>query len=164
MHAASVVEFPMVSPAGATPEMFPLSGTGPDLALFGWAGVVDNANIVGHRAVAVPGVVAGLALALEQFGTISLAAALAPAIDLAESGWVVTWSATKFITRDMVNLGKIPGHRPDLPRFPGQSAVHAGRRPSHVSASARPRPNAANHRGPGTTSALRGRDRPTDRE
>ena len=105
---ASVVEFPMVAPAGATPEMFPLSGTGPDLALFGWAGVVDNANIVGHKAVAVPGVVAGLALALERFGTISLAAALAPAIELAESGWLVTWSATKFITRDMVNLGKFP--------------------------------------------------------
>ncbi len=106
--SASVVEFPMVAPARATPEMFPLSGTGPDMALFGWAGVVDNANIVGHRAVAVPGVVAGLALALERFGTISLANALAPAIEIAESGWLVTWSATKFITRDIANLSRFP--------------------------------------------------------
>lgn len=107
-ESATVFEFPMVSPAGATPEMFPLSGTGPDLALFGWAGVVDNLNIVGHKAVAVPGVVAGLALALEREGTISLADALAPAIRYAEEGWLVTWSATKYITRDLVNLGRFP--------------------------------------------------------
>jgi gamma-glutamyltranspeptidase / glutathione hydrolase len=37
-------------------------------------------------AVGVPGSVAGLALALERYGTISLAEALAPAIELAEQG------------------------------------------------------------------------------
>jgi gamma-glutamyltranspeptidase/glutathione hydrolase len=41
-------------------------------------------------AVGVPGTVAGLALALERYGTISLAEALAPAIELAEQGIVVT--------------------------------------------------------------------------
>ena len=34
--------------------------------------------------------VAGLALALEKYGTISLAESLAPAIELAENGFVVT--------------------------------------------------------------------------
>lgn len=43
-----------------------------------------------HRAAGVPGTVAGLALALERFGSISLADALAPAIRLAEQGFVVT--------------------------------------------------------------------------
>ena len=37
-------------------------------------------------AVGVPGTVAGMALALERYGTISLAEALAPAIELAEQG------------------------------------------------------------------------------
>jgi gamma-glutamyltranspeptidase/glutathione hydrolase len=40
-----------------------------------------------HLAAGVPGTVAGLAMALEQYGTMSLAEALAPAIDLAENGF-----------------------------------------------------------------------------
>jgi gamma-glutamyltranspeptidase/glutathione hydrolase len=40
-------------------------------------------------AVGVPGTVAGMALALERFGTITLAEALAPAVELAEQGITV---------------------------------------------------------------------------
>ncbi len=42
-----------------------------------------------HLATAVPGTVAGLAMALKKFGTISLAQALAPAIKYAEEGFMV---------------------------------------------------------------------------
>ncbi len=42
-----------------------------------------------HLAAGVPGTVAGLALALEEYGTMSLADALAPAIRLAEDGFAV---------------------------------------------------------------------------
>lgn len=42
-----------------------------------------------HLAVGVPGTVAGLILALEKYGTISLARALQPAIALAENGFPV---------------------------------------------------------------------------
>ena len=42
-----------------------------------------------HLATAVPGTVAGLAMALQKFGTISLAQALAPAIRYAEEGFVI---------------------------------------------------------------------------
>ncbi|MCK0746625.1 gamma-glutamyltransferase [Chromohalobacter nigrandesensis] len=42
-----------------------------------------------HNASGVPGTVAGLALALEQYGTLSLAEALAPAIRLAEEGFEI---------------------------------------------------------------------------
>ncbi len=43
-----------------------------------------------HLAAGVPGTVAGLAMALEQYGTISLKEAMAPAIKLAEEGFTVT--------------------------------------------------------------------------
>lgn len=42
-----------------------------------------------HNASGVPGTVAGLALALEEYGTLSLAEALAPAIRLADEGFVL---------------------------------------------------------------------------
>lgn len=43
-----------------------------------------------HLSSGVPGTVAGLAMALERWGTMSLAQVLAPAIRLAEEGFVVT--------------------------------------------------------------------------
>lgn len=42
-----------------------------------------------HNASGVPGTVAGLALALDEYGTLSLAEALAPAIRLAEEGFEI---------------------------------------------------------------------------
>ncbi len=106
---AIVVEFPMVAPAGATPDMFPLAG-GVDTGLFGWPSVVGGANIAGPRAVAVPGVPAGLALALEQYGSgrVSLGQAIAPAIQLAEEGMPVTWHTTLTIARDLAQLSRFP--------------------------------------------------------
>lgn len=43
-----------------------------------------------HQSAGVPGTVSGLALALEKYGTISLKEAMAPAIVLAEQGFIVT--------------------------------------------------------------------------
>lgn len=105
---AIVVEFPMVSPRGATAGMFPLAGGGSDTALFGWPAVVDNANLYGERSVAVPGTVAGLALALERYGTLSLADALAPAIRFAEEGTPVNWHTTLTVARDLGTLHRFP--------------------------------------------------------
>ncbi|WP_342594688.1 gamma-glutamyltransferase [Salinicola lusitanus] len=42
-----------------------------------------------HNASGVPGTVAGLAMALDQYGTMTLAEALAPAIQLAEEGFII---------------------------------------------------------------------------
>jgi len=54
-------------------------------------GKVDtNLSLFSHLSAGVPGTVAGLALALEKYGTLSLAQALAPAIKLAEKGFLVT--------------------------------------------------------------------------
>lgn len=49
-----------------------------------------SATRYSHRSSGVPGTVAGLGLALELYGTISLQEAMAPAIRFAEEGFVVT--------------------------------------------------------------------------
>ena len=54
-------------------------------------GKVDaNISRFSHLSAGVPGTVAGLTLALEKYGTLSLADTLAPAIKLAEKGFTVT--------------------------------------------------------------------------
>ncbi len=74
------IDYREKAPAGASRDMF-----------LGADGNVDQTLSRFSRASAgVPGTVAGLALALEKYGTISLAASLAPAIELAEKGFVVT--------------------------------------------------------------------------
>ena len=50
----------------------------------------SEAATIGYRAVAVPGTVAGLDLALRSYGTIKLAEVMAPAIRLAEQGFPVS--------------------------------------------------------------------------
>ncbi len=63
---------------------------------------------LGISSIAVPGTVAGLARALETYGTMSLGSVLAPAIDLAESGIAVTWHTTLMIAKDLANLRAFP--------------------------------------------------------
>ena len=84
------VDFGMRAPLEIDPEDYPLVA-GTDSDLFGWPAVVDDRNVVGPYSVAVPGFVAGMATALEQFGTRSWRDSLAPAIALARRGMNVDW-------------------------------------------------------------------------
>jgi gamma-glutamyltranspeptidase / glutathione hydrolase len=84
------LDFNGVAPRRAHATMYPLVGGVSD-ALFAWPKVEGEANVYGHRSVAVPGSVAGLALALERYGTMSLADVLAPAIEIARDGLVPDW-------------------------------------------------------------------------
>src|SRR6516164_5270296 len=69
-----------MAPGKATREMY----IKPD-------GKLDNeASTVGYRSVAVPGTVAGLALALKTSGTLKLADVMQPAIRLAADGFPIT--------------------------------------------------------------------------
>nr|MBA3450901.1 gamma-glutamyltransferase [Chloroflexia bacterium] len=88
--------------------MFPLSGTTSDEALFGWPAVEEGANVWGYRSVAVPGTVAGVALALQRWGTISLAEALAPAIRWAEEGAPIFWHTSFMIAHDLGTIKQFP--------------------------------------------------------
>lgn len=51
--------------------------------------VVGNANMTGGRAIGVPGEVAGMALALEKYGTMSLKDVIQPAVDLCNNGFYI---------------------------------------------------------------------------
>lgn len=104
----TVVEFPMVAPAGAREDMFPLSGAPADAALFGWPSVVDGANVHGPRSVAVPGTIAGMALASERFGTRPFGDLVMPAADLAARGVPVTWQTTLTMSSDLAGLRLYP--------------------------------------------------------
>lgn len=66
-----------------------------------------------HLAAGVPGTVAGLALALERYGTLSFAQALAPAIQLAENGFEVTPALSAAFKR----------HAKTLKRWPASQAI-----------------------------------------
>lgn len=52
-----------------------------------------------HLSAGVPGTVAGMAMALEKYGTLSLAEALAPAIKLAEEGFIVSRAFSESMKR-----------------------------------------------------------------
>lgn len=86
-----------VAPAKATRNMY----LKPD-------GTLDpKASTIGYRSVAVPGTVAGLALALKTYGTMKLADVLQPAIHCAEDGIPVTEKLVRELNEE----------RPDLQRF-----------------------------------------------
>ena len=104
---AYCVNFGMTAPLGIDPGAYPLA-EGTDSDLFAWPAVVEDRNVVGPLAIAVPGFVAGHALALERFGTRSWAQAMAPAIGLAEAGVAVDWYATLKIASEARSLARDP--------------------------------------------------------
>lgn len=77
-------------------------------------GTLDKeASVVGYRSVAVPGTVAGLALALKTYGTMKLADVMQPAIRYAEQGIPVTGKLVREFQEE----------RPDLQRFSMSSHI-----------------------------------------
>lgn len=90
-----VVDFGPVSPCRLDPAAYPLTGDGATSRdLFAWPAVRNDCNVHGPLSFAVPGHVDGLGLALEKFGTLELAEAIQPAIELAEGGIAVDWFLT----------------------------------------------------------------------
>ena len=102
----AVVEFGMRAPLGASAADYPLAEgvTGP--ATFNWPAVADDANVAGPLAIAVPGHVKGLALALARFGTWEWRDVIAPACELAEAGLPVDWHATLLIASQARGLAR----------------------------------------------------------
>lgn len=92
------IDYREQAPAGAHRDMF-----------IDDDGNVDNTmSRFSHLSAGVPGTVAGLALALERYGTISLAEALKPAIKLAKKGFPVTPELSSAIKSQAARLKKWP--------------------------------------------------------
>ncbi len=90
------IDYREKAPAGATRDMF-----------LDKDGKVDKTlSRFSHISAGVPGTVAGLILALEKHGSISLVDALAPAIKLAEEGFVVPLLFTQGIKSNQKRLFK----------------------------------------------------------
>ena len=101
------VEFGMRASTEIDPADYPLApGAGTDTDLFAWPAVEGERNVAGPLSVAVPGFVAGHALALERFGTRSWAEALGPAIRLARDGIEVDWFTTLKIASEAPALAR----------------------------------------------------------
>jgi gamma-glutamyltranspeptidase/glutathione hydrolase len=77
---AKFVDYREVAPAAASRDMYRETD---DPAS-------SQDSLVGYRSVAVPGTVAGLALALKTYGSMKLADVMAPAIHLAQEGFPVS--------------------------------------------------------------------------
>lgn len=101
MKEAVVVDFRETAPAAATPDMYKY---GPD------GKIVDNASVVGGLAVGVPGEVAGLLYALDNFGSKKLdrAEIIQPAIDWAQRGIPVTVNLNSIIESELAKINKFP--------------------------------------------------------
>ncbi|MEA5039197.1 MAG: gamma-glutamyltransferase [Clostridiaceae bacterium] len=75
------LDFREPAPRRASPEMYRVLPDGT---------AADEENVYGGKSVAVPGEVSGLLYALAHWGTMTSAQVLAPAIRLAEEGFVIT--------------------------------------------------------------------------
>lgn len=105
--SVDALDFNVVSPRHIDPADYPLA-PGSDGDWFNWPKVVEDRNLIGYSSICVPGAIAGLACALERFGSISFAEALQPAIDHARNGLQIDWFTTLCLAIDTEGLNRFP--------------------------------------------------------
>ena len=88
---ARAVNFGMRSPATLDPAHFPLTGAGVNADLFAWPAVLEDRNVQGATAVAVPGLIAGMALAHGAYGRMGWRELVEPSVALARAGLLCDW-------------------------------------------------------------------------
>ncbi len=93
--AAHFVDFREKAPGAASANMY-LDASGR---------VIPRASLIGYKAIAVPGSVAGLAFAQKKYGKLSLDRDMAPAIKLAKEGFALSWEdAEDFADKDLTRF------------------------------------------------------------
>ena len=95
---AVFLNFREMAPAAASADMYLDAGGNP----------VKSASLIGWKSVATPGTVAGLDAALSQYGTMSRAAVMAPAIALARDGFVLTRGDTDILAKGVAKFRQDP--------------------------------------------------------
>ncbi len=91
-------------------ERAPLSSTR-DMYLDGEGNLIRDASTTGHRAVGVPGTVAGFALALKRHGKLRWADVLEPARRLAAEGFTVSHQLARSLEESAKLLERFPDSR-----------------------------------------------------
>ena len=104
----AAVDYREVAPLAATRDMY----IGPD-------GNLTDESVVGYKASGVPGAVAGMSAALARFGSKSLREVLAPAIRLADEGFIV----------DSALFSSLRGSRPYIERWDGKAVFYPNGQP-----------------------------------
>ena len=105
------LDYREVAPLAASRDMY-LDSTGK----------LSDRSVIGHLASGVPGSVAGMAEALRSHGTMTLAQVIAPAIELAERGWVIDSNFSRGLGSDSGLVARFEGRRvffPDGRAIPG---------------------------------------------
>ena len=105
--AVDTLDFNVLAPQALNPADYPLVG-GDDGHWFNWPAVEGDRNVSGYGSICVPGAVAGLASALEKYGTLSWAQALQPAIDQASLGIELDWFTCLALAIDAAGLARYP--------------------------------------------------------
>ena len=95
------LDYREVAPAASLPQMF-----------LDAEGTIDLSRLrYSHQSVGVPGTVAGLVKALETYGTLSLQAVLAPAIQLAREGIIISSDLASAMQEHATQLSRWPSTR-----------------------------------------------------
>lgn len=103
---AYALNYGMCSSGSLDLSTYPLAGTGAASDLFPWDAVVDDRNVIGATAVAVPGTVAGISAAHTRFGKMRWRELLQPAVEAARTGLHVDWYAALIIASSAQSLAK----------------------------------------------------------
>lgn len=98
----TAIDFNSAAPAAARPDMFAPDEKG---------AVRGGIHMYGWLAAGVPGIPAGLELALKRFGTRSFRDAVLPAAKLARDGFKLPAALANSIKGSMAQFGKDPGSR-----------------------------------------------------
>jgi len=86
-------------------EMAPITAN-KDMYLDAKGNVIDGKSLFSHNAVGVPGTVAGMEYALKKWGTMPLSKVIAPAITLADQGFIISDVLGDTLAEEAQNLGK----------------------------------------------------------
>jgi gamma-glutamyltranspeptidase/glutathione hydrolase len=95
-------------PRKISTDVFTLVDSEERSGVYQWRAVVGDANNRGHLSVAVPGTPACLCEAHTRFGRLPLAEVMAPAIRLAEEGFLIDWVVAAITATNLAALWKNP--------------------------------------------------------
>lgn len=84
---ATIIDYRETAPLSANKNIF-LDNKG---------NVIQNASTVGYRSVGVPGTIAGLALALQKYGTMKWQDVIEPARKLAADGFMLSYQVSNYL-------------------------------------------------------------------